>query len=152
MPKPKRRSDKDGVRVDELLDKARNSVLSPDELKEILWILAPVTDLPSIYWDGEQFYFDAIAGQLYKVENGRRLYVWFFPDDLTSFFQGGAANKGGGQFARLAPTSSKLSMPLPAFPKVPPNVKAKFPELKESWDKWEESVEQWVQHVQQQLS
>jgi len=152
MPKPKRRSDEDGIRVDQLLDKARDSVLSPDELKEILWILAPITDLPSIYWDGEQFYFDAIAGQLYKVKDGRRLYVTFFPDDLTSFFPGGAARKGGGQFVRLAPTSGKLSMPLPPFPKVPPNVKAKFPELKESWDKWEESVEQWVQNVQQQLS
>ena len=152
MPKLKRRSDEDGVRVDELLAKARNSVLSPAELKEILWILAPITDFPSVYYDGEQFYFDAIVGQLYKVENGRRLYVAFIPDDLASFFPGGSANKGGGQFARFAPTSSKLSMPLPQFPKVPPNVKAKFPELKESWDKWEESVEVWVQNVQGQLS
>jgi len=42
-------------------------------------------------------------------------------------------------------------MPLPEFPKVPANVKAKFPELTESWAKWEESVDSWVQQVQNQL-
>jgi hypothetical protein len=71
------------------------------------------------------------------------------PDPISG---GGGVNRGKGPFARLAPLSKKLDIPLPPFPKVPSNVKAKFPELKESWDKWEKSVDVWVQSVQGQLS
>lgn len=152
MPKLKRRSDEDGERVDALLAKAQTSVLTPDELKEVLWILAPVTDSPAFYHDGEQFYFDQISGELYSTRGGERFYVGLIPDTLSSLTGGKGGNRGGGLFARLAPRSRSLNIPLPPFPKIPPNVKAKFPELTESWNKWEKSVEQWVQYVQQQLS
>ena len=154
MPKLKRRSDEDGDRVDELLTAARTRTLTPEELKEVVWILSPLTDWPAFYHDGEQFYFDNISGELYTVNNqdDSRTYVGFIPDTLTGLLGGsGSGNRGGGLFARLAPASKKLNMPLPPFPKIPGNVKAKFPELTESWDKWEESVEQWVQYVQSQL-
>lgn len=153
MPKLKRRSDDDFARVDEILSAAQTRTLTPDELKEVIWILAPVTDWPAFYHDNQQFYFDNISGELYTVkDDGTRFYVGFIPDTLANMLGGGGGNRGGGIFARLAPTAKKLNIPLPPFPKIPGNVKAKFPELTESWDKWEESVEQWVQYVQNQLS
>lgn len=153
MPKLKRRSDEDGERVDELLNEAQTRTLTPEELKEVAWILSPITDTRAFYVDGQSFFFDHTSGELYtKLDNGERSYVGLIPDDLSSFMSGGSGGRGGGIFARLAPTAKRLTIPLPPFPKIPPNVKAKFPELTESWDKWEDSVDQWVQYVQNQLS
>jgi len=152
MPKLNRRSDEEYARANQLINEARVRTLTPDELKEILWILSPLTDSPAFYHDGVQFYFDNLRGLLYtQNEEGKRFYVGIITDDLSSFLSG-TGGRGSGIFARFAPTSKRLSIPLPEFPKIPPNVKAKFPELTESWDKWEESVDTWVQYVQNQLS
>ena len=161
MPKLKDLSKEEGEKVEELLREAQSRTLTPEELKEVAWILSPITDTPSDYFVGDpnipggfkRFYFDHTSGELYTVlDNGERSYVGFIPDNLSSFMSGGSGGRGGGIFARLAPTAKRLTIPLPPFPKIPPNVKSKFPELKESWDNWEDSVDKWVQYVQTQLS
>ena len=154
MPKLKRRSDEDGARVNTLLGEAQRRTLTPDEVKELMWVLTPFYDQPAVYIDGRQFMFDVHLGLLYEQIgkpsdlDSERHYVMFSEDPIST----GGVNRGKGPFARLAPLSKKLDIPLPPFPKVPSSVKAKFPELKESWDKWEESVDVWVQNVQGQLS
>jgi hypothetical protein len=127
MPQLKKRSDEEGQRVDELLTQAQSRTLTPDEVKEIIWILIPFIDLPAFYLDGKQFYFDAYLGLLYEYRDGERLYLQISDP-------------------------SKLKVPLPEFPKVPANVKSKFPELKDEWERWEDSVQDWVRVVQNQLS
>ena len=155
MPAPKKRSDEDGAEVDRLLQKAQNDVLTPEEVKWLMWVLIPFYDLPAGYIDGKQFFFDANLGLLYEQVDDERHYLLVSDDKLSSFgVGGGVVSRGRGQFARLAaPTAGKkLDVPLPPFPKVPDNVKSKFPELKDDWDKWEEAVEEWVRSVQNQLS
>ena len=153
MPQLKKRSDEEGQRVDELLTQAQSRTLTQDEVKEIIWILIPFIDLPAFYLDGKQFYFDAYLGLLYEYRDGERLYLQISPDKLSSLIgTGGGANRGSGPFARLAADPSRLKVPLPEFPKVPANVKSKFPELKDEWERWEDSVQDWVRVVQNQLS
>lgn len=154
MPKLKRRSDEDGARVDELLAKAQTTTLTPDEVKELLWVLLPFFDLPAFYIEGRQFFFDANLGMLYEKVLDERHYV-MVSDEKLSFFTGGSGgvNRGGGNFARLAaPPRAKLNVPLPQFPPVPGNVKSKFPELKGEWEKWEEAVAEWIRNIQDTLS
>ena len=133
--------------------KAERQVLEPEDVKEIIWILAPFYDLPAGYIDGREFFFDANMGMLYEQVDDERHYILISEDKLSSFGGGGGGvNRGKGPFARLSVDKGKLKVPLPEFPKVPANVKAKFPELKKEWEQWEGAVEQWVQYVQNQLS
>jgi hypothetical protein len=153
MPQPKKRSPSDIAHVDKLLSEAQRRVLTPEEVKQLIWILSPFYDLPALYIDGREFLFDANMGMLYEQVGEERHYVMVSEDKLSSFGGGsGGINRGRGPFARLSVDKSKLKVPLPEFPKVPANVKSKFPDLKDEWDNWEESVEQWVQYVQNQLS
>ena len=155
MPQPKKRSPADIATVDRLLAKAESRVLEPEEVKEILWILAPFYDIPAAgYIDGREFFFDANMGLLYEQVGDERHYVLISEDKLSSFGVGGGGpvNRRKRPFARLSVDKKKLKMPLPEFPKVPANVKAKFPELKKEWERWEEAVAQWVRYVQNQLS
>tara|TARA_Y100000310_G_scaffold72044_1_gene67991 strand:- start:2230 stop:2691 length:462 start_codon:yes stop_codon:yes gene_type:complete len=153
MPQPKKRSPADIARVDELLAKAERQVLEPEDVKEIIWILAPFYDLPAGYIDGREFFFDANMGMLYEQVGDERHYILISEDKLSSFGGGGSGvNRGKGPFARLSADKGKLKVPLPEFPKVPANVRAKFPELKKEWEQWEGAVAQWVQYVQNQLS
>jgi hypothetical protein len=153
MPQPKKRSPSDIAHVDKLLSEAQRRVLTPEEVKQLIWILSPFYDLPAFYIDGREFLFDANMGMLYEQVGEERHYVMVSEDKLSSFGGGsGGINRGRGPFARLSVDKSKLKVPLPEFPKVPANVKSKFPDLKDEWDNWEESVEQWVQYVQNQLS
>jgi len=154
MPQPKKRSPADIARVDELLAKAERQVLEPREVKEIIWMLAPFYDLPAGYIDGREFFFDANMGMLYEQVDDERHYILISEDKLSSFGSGGGGgvNRGKGPFARLSVDKKNLRMPLPEFPKVPANVKSKFPELKKEWEQWEQAVAQWVQYVQNQLS
>jgi hypothetical protein len=153
MPQPKKRSPSDIARVDELLSEAQRRVLTPEEVKQLIWILSPFYDLPAFYIAGREFLFDANMGMLYEQVEDERHYVIVSDDKLSSFGGGGGgANRGKGPFARLSVDKGKLKVPLPEFPKVPANVKSKFPDLKDEWDNWEKSVEQWVQYVQNQLS
>jgi hypothetical protein len=139
--------------VDELLAKAERQVLEPEDVKEIIWILAPFYDLPAGYIDGREFFFDANMGMLYEQVGDERHYILISEDKLSSFGGGGSGvNRGKGPFARLSADKGKLKVPLPEFPKVPANVRAKFPELKKEWEQWEGAVAQWVQYVQNQLS
>ena len=157
MPPLKKRSDEDGARVDELLAKAQATTLTPEEVKELLWILIPFYDLPAFYIDGIQFFFDANLGMLYQEVDDERHYVLVSEDKLSSFGIGGGGGggkgRGGGPFARLAVDSGvKLKVPLPEFPLIPANVKSKFPELKDEWERWEDSVREWVQNVQNTMT
>ena len=153
MPQPKKRSPVDIARVDELLAKAERQVLEPKDVKEIIWILNPFLDLPAFYIDGRSFFFDPHIAMLYEKVGDDRHYVLVSEDKLSSFGGGGGGvNKGKGPFTRLSIDKKKLRMPLPEFPKVPANVKSKFPELKKEWEQWEGAVAQWVQYVQNQLS
>jgi hypothetical protein len=153
MPQPKKRSPSDIAHVDELLSEAQRRVLTPEEVKQLIWILSPFYDLPAFYIDGREFLFDANMGMLYEQVEDERHYVMVSDDKLSSFGGGGGGvNRGKGPFARLSGDKGKLKVPLPEFPKVPANVKSKFPDLKDEWDNWEKSVEQWVQYVQNQLS
>ena len=153
MPQPRKRSEADRARVDLLLSQAKQRTLEADEVKELIWILSPFYDYPAFYIDGREFLFDTNMGMLYEQVDDDRQYVTVSEDKLSSFGgSGGGVNRGGGPFARLSADKGKLKVPLPEFPKVPANVKAKFPELKNEWERWEKSVEEWVQYVQNQLS
>lgn len=153
MPQPKKRSDADGLVVDFLLAEAQRRVLTPEEVKKLIWILSPFYDLPAFYIDGREFLFDANMGMLYEQVDEERHYVMVSEDKLSSFGSGGGGvNRGKGPFARLSADKGKLKVALPEFPKVPANVKSKFPDLKDEWENWEKAVEQWVQYMQNQLS
>lgn len=153
MPQPRKRSEADRARVDLLLSQAKQRTLEVDEVKELIWILSPFYDYPAFYIDGREFLFDANMGMLYEQVDDNRQYVMVSEDKLSSFGGGGGGvNRGGGPFARLSVDKGRLKVPLPDFPKVPANVKSKFPELKKEWDSWEKAVEEWVQYVQNQLS
>ena len=156
MPQPRKRSEADRRRVDFLLGQAKQRTLEVEEVKELIWILSPFYDYPAFSIDDREFLFDANMGMLYEQKEDERHYVTISDDKLSSFGSGGGGgggvNRGSGPFSRLSVEKSKLRVPLPEFPKVPPNIKSKFPELKNEWDTWERSVEEWVQYVQNQLS
>lgn len=49
-------------------------------------------------------------------------------------------------FKRMA--ASVVIKPDLPFPKIPPTIKAKFPDLTPYWDQWEKEIELWVKSRQ----
>ena len=154
MPQPKKRSEAETRRAELLLSQAKTRTLEVNEVKELMWILNPFYDYPALSVGDRDFFFDTNLSMLYEKVGDNRQYVTISEDKLSSFGSGGGGgvNRGSGPFARLSADKSKLKVPLPPFPKVPANVKSKFPELKNEWETWESSVEEWLQYVQNQLS